>query len=90
MTTRSGGSPGNAVQSNDMWNVVPETTEDEALRLLAHLIVRYAETIGELFSGEEFCLAACGRGTFCRCAVQGMTTRRDGTTASSTPRCTTR
>ena len=30
---------GNAVQSSDMWNVVPETTDDEDLRLLAHHLV---------------------------------------------------
>jgi hypothetical protein len=54
---------GNAVQSSDMWNVVPETTEDEGLRLLAHHIVGYTETIGELLRAEEFRLAACDRGS---------------------------
>jgi hypothetical protein len=46
-----------------MWNVVPETTEDEALGLLAHHIVRYTETIGELLRAEESRLAACDRGS---------------------------
>jgi hypothetical protein len=46
-----------------MWNVVPETTDDESLRLLAHHIVRYTGTIGELFGAEEFRLAACDRGS---------------------------
>jgi hypothetical protein len=67
MTTRSGGSPGNAVQSSDMWNVVPETTDDEGLRLPAHHIVRYTGTIGELFGAEEFRPATCDRGSdLCR------------------------